>query len=380
MAKIGPLEPSGEPESQDQGLAHTGLDGDDILAVLLRQAERSGDIDAWLRYVTALEEWGRTGSALDVLGSRSANSPGSEESEKYQLELGRVATSSGLVFYGEFVMRQIARRSTHPVRRKIAEENLLILLEWRKNRDRDKRLREFQMAYFAEGLQDGRTGSVHYDRLARLTLELGQTDELGSRMASAIQVLEDGLTENPDSTLLLEGLARCLAGAGQAERLDETLRRIEELNPDSEVLRRFSAGAGISNPAGVDDNTFELVSFLAEAASSDDSEEVDAAIADLQDMVGGMPRSSIVRLMFGYAVINAGDREAALEQASLLADSAGSSHEEHYNVAQLFYRGTDLLNAQRHAELAMRYASTDGDRADAELLLSSLAQQDDSQP
>jgi len=366
------MESAAEREPQYHQRISSMLD-DDSLTQLLEEAESSGEIDAWCRYADALAERGKTGRALRVLEECSVEFVDSGILDDCRFQQVRIARAAGLVSYMEYMLRRIAKFSKNDRSRKFADGNLRILLEWRQKRDEDKRLNELQLAYVTEGLHHGRTGPEHYAQLAKLMLKVGQAGSRESRVTSAIGVLEKALKVHPDSVSLLENLANCLEILGRSQQLDETLIRLEELKPDSAVVRRFSGKVEPIARPEIGENTFEIASFLVDQTAKEDSEQADAAIADLQIIVTEWPGASVLHLLLGFAFLNAGNRNEALEQARLLGETAGRSHERHFNAAQLFRACAELLHAQNHAKLALHYAVTGQDRVDAQQLLSSLA-------
>jgi hypothetical protein len=96
-----------------------------------------------------------------------------------------------------------------------------------------------------------------------------------------------------------------------------------------------------------------------------------AAVADLARMVASFPDNPHYRLRYAWALMVVGPMAAGVEQAMRLAHIEGGSHEFHFNLAQVLWRG-DVAAARRHLALAHERARNDEQRRDVVELAAQL--------
>ncbi|GAA3389683.1 tetratricopeptide repeat protein [Cryptosporangium minutisporangium] len=343
---------------------------------LEEEVRAEGTIDAWSHFAAVLADNGYPGPALEYLrtlwaDAMAASALDEEETSSLVESLflaSSLARREDLDGYADLLLRRAAAVTTKPSLREAAQERLAAAAERRVAENTDRRLHELQWADLIEQRRLWSLGVEDYLRLTDLTLRVGATDELGSRLRSALAECVDGLREHPDAAPLLEYYAELLRVLGCAAELDEALRRLERVDPSSAVLAHL-ARAPLSDPASLSDRSMGVWRFLMSIAGSSDTSEAAAALHDFRVAVELSPLVRPLRVFYIYALWDAGERDAAREQVRLLESVADETHISHYNLAHV-YRYTDQpSDALHHAELARRYATTDQDRADADDLI-----------
>ena len=76
------------------------------------------------------------------------------------------------------------------------------------------------------------------------------------------------------------------------------------------------------------------------------------------------PDNTAHRLRYAFALMVAGDNQAALQQAEVLAAFDSTDHAFHFNLGQVFWVAGDSKRGRAHLELALLYARDGDERRD----------------
>jgi len=138
-------------------------------------------------------------------------------------------------------------------------------------------------------------------------------------------------------------------------------RTIERVAPDSLVFEiQSSIDDGAAGPAAPDRST----KLMLEALESDDPARRAAALHDLGGIVAMFPENPYHRVSYAFALSGNSRADEALAEVRKAASVAGTEHNIHFNLAQIFLICGEQDDGRRHLDLANEYATTDEERAD----------------
>jgi tetratricopeptide (TPR) repeat protein len=210
-----------------------------------------------------------------------------------------------------------------------------------------------------------------YDSLARNLMKESMLVGDEGLAREALTVLERGTKAYPEEPALLEMLVACYLHSASEEKLDEALNTLKRLAPDSEVFRMLESTHDDSAREFAE-RMSQRIDRLVRTTNGKDLELRTAALADLRQIVARFPKNRRYRARYAFALMGAGEKEGALEQAERLADDAPPDHPTHFNLGQVFWHSGDPKRGRHHLELSLHYAESDDERRDVHQVVADL--------
>jgi len=202
-----------------------------------------------------------------------------------------------------------------------------------------------------------------YDSLARNLIKESTLTGDEDLAREALTVLERGTKAYPENASLLGMLVACYLRYGPEDRLNAALDTLKRLVPDSEVLRVLDSTNDESSREFLQEMD-KRVHLLQQSATGEDPALRAAALADLRRIVANFPKNRGYREKYAFALLGAGEKAVALEQAERLARDVPANHPAHFNLGQVFWHSGDPERGRHHLELSLRYARSDDERRD----------------
>jgi hypothetical protein len=241
----------------------------------------------------------------------------------------------------------------------------------RKNTAEAQALCEHQIAALRERVALEEADAKDYQRHARLVLRNPPARGEDRSIEEASALLESAHAKFPNDASILELLISCYLRSDPERRLDDTVRQLERVAPDSDVLHVLSAIED-SDAIAYSQALLHRVQRLFEQSQTNDQALRQTALNELRFVVRAFPANSDYRWFYAMALIGAGRLDEALQQAEVMARAADESHSRHFNVAQVFWHCNARECAQHHLDLALQYATTDEERQDVHTLRAQL--------
>jgi tetratricopeptide (TPR) repeat protein len=192
----------------------------------------------------------------------------------------------------------------------------------------------------------------------------------GSSTTVAQRLLEAALPVYPESIDLLRALLHCSLVMGDDRRRDEALRALEDLEPESREVSEIAAAVarGTDGPRAPKSTKYwkELSDLITGPRRTSDEGLRQAALADLCSMVQQFPCSVDLSFLYAFALLELGKLESLRFHMAHLAALERPAHATHFNLTQLLFALDDKNEAQRHLDLAIRYATSEEEMSDAE--------------
>jgi hypothetical protein len=183
-------------------------------------------------------------------------------------------------------------------------------------------------------------------------------------MAQSRAALEAGVARYPDDVTLLELLVSAYLAGDPEQRLDETMRHLEKLAPDSPVFDVITQVSREDTSDWGHDMMLRVDRLLAQVAGDNPALRA-PALSDLRRIVEQFPDNATYRVNYAFALMIVGEREEAMRQAKILDSLENASHSFHFNLGQIFHYCGDKAKGRVHLELAVKYASNEQERRDA---------------
>ncbi|WP_125788037.1 tetratricopeptide repeat protein [Amycolatopsis sp. WAC 01375] len=349
------------------------------LAVLAARAA-DGSATATHLYATGLVTVGRVDESIPVLREAIARAP---ERVEFRLNLAAAyvrvgavdlaaATLDAAIAAAEAGQLRLADADRHQIRVAVQRrrDELTAWIAWR---DEDYRMLRLRADMLRERIRLGEETTADRVQLANALLTLRKAADIEDPLAEAAGVLEAAYAIEPGNVGVLERLLY-VYGVTHDERFDEVLRRLEQADPNSRVLREFTR-------SGRDTDDVELAATLRTrttelfktAVDLEQRPEADAAMVGLREMLKSFPanREYLGMLMFAEHIHGESVRASAI--AEKLEASRDLTHSEHFNMAQVFW-SHDQPRGERHLLAAYDKAADDGERRDVDELRALLAQ------
>jgi tetratricopeptide (TPR) repeat protein len=226
--------------------------------------------------------------------------------------------------------------------------------------DREIRFTELRVAAVRERLRAGTATPAERLQLARSVLLLLHNGRPGYDWAEPAQVLEELREQDPRNVEALEMLTLIYSVTRQT-RQHEVQRELERIAPESVVLRHSERQP--EDDSYIESMRVRLNELVREALRG--GSEGEAALQSLRTMVQRYPENEYYHRALMVALLGNSDAAGALGQAEWLAQRPEPIHEEHFNIAQVFWYAGDRQRAEEHFVKAYRLALTDQDRRDA---------------
>lgn len=226
----------------------------------------------------------------------------------------------------------------------------------------DRRLASMQEASLQEQVASPTAPASVFTRLARLLLRQGRLSGDSDIYSRVLPLLDVGKQRHPDDASILELLINCYLRYDPEQRLERTIRELELVDPESDVLKT------LSRRSPEDDDILrrisERINALFEQATAGESSLRQAALNGMRDIVLNAPNNPHYRVAYAFALLANGFQAEALKHATLLSTEIIEEHALHFNLGQIFWMCGDAERGRRHLELALGYAATNEERQD----------------
>ncbi|WP_394839470.1 hypothetical protein LVJ94_21520 [Pendulispora rubella] len=338
------------------------------LMALRKRAEMTKDADHWNTAGIAYSRAGQHSIARPIFERLVRAHP---NGDAYRMNLAISLSQAQEVAGCRHHLSLLAEKGSSPDIRRSAQEQLRGYEEMLGLTPDARALREHQMEALRSAVAR-RERPEDYAALGRHLLREEKLEPLQGALDEAIAVLEDGHAAFPSDVTVLEYLIACYLRTGPHARLDAALEKLERIAPQSRLLSIVAESA-----ADAKDNDFvrqrqARADELVVAAMKGSGAGRQAALDDLARIVAGAPDNVGYRLAYAFALSMCGAVERAREHAEIVARAIGESHEQHFNLGQVFWRAGDQPRGKEHLELARRYAKTPKEHADVDAILREL--------
>jgi tetratricopeptide (TPR) repeat protein len=333
------------------------------LETLVQYAERDGTPDVWNAAGVGFHFAGLHDQATRLFDSLVQAIP---DNDYYRLNLATSLSQTAQVDLCRHHLRHVVQYGSTEETRKFANgqlqgyENFLGLSE------RDRKLRELQIASLRQSVQQPGARPEAYLSLARVLVQRSMQDPSGTWLGEAASVLEKGRAAFPAEPHILELLIACYLRHDPQNRLEDAISQLERIAPHSPVLQHLTDATNDQAREFVEQNAQRARDLLDTVCNSGSNAAArEAALNDLGRIVAMYPNNPDYRVTYSFALMAAGREEAALAQARTLADMPISSHSFHFNLGQIFWGCGDRERGRHHLNLALQYAENEQDRQDA---------------
>jgi tetratricopeptide (TPR) repeat protein len=348
---------TGDPSEQDAAISE-----------LAARAQKSNDRDDWNMVAMALFETRRFDQAISILDKLIQEFP---NEDVIRLNLATAYSQVSQVGLCRHHLKYLAEHGGTEEIRKTGREQLEGYEQFIGLTDADTELRKLQIAALREATSIDGCPAEDFLRLGKLFRRAASIDPDGGWMDQSRSILEAGVAKYPQDVTLLEVLVSAYFSSDPEKRLDETLRRLERLAPDSQVFKVLTE-VSRQDTSDWGRDMSERVQHLLEVVAGDDPALREPALADLRRVVEQYSQNPDYRLHYGFALMVMGDREEAARQAIILESMDEHSHSFHFNLGQIFYYCGDRVKGRAHLELAVKYANDEQERSDAWKLILDL--------
>ena len=350
--------------------ARTGTPSEQDAAIseLVGRAEKSNDKYDWNLVAMALFEARRFDEAISIFDKLIQAFPAEDV---IRLNLATSYSQVSQVGLCRLHLKYLAEHGGTEEIRKMGREQLAGYEQFIGLTEADTELRKLQIAALREATSSDGCPAEDFARLAKLFWRAAVLEPDRGWRDQSRTTLEAGVAKYPQDVTLLELLVGAYLSGDPESRLDETLRRLERLAPDSQifnVLEETSRG----DTASWGRDMSQRVGHLLNLVASDDPALREPALSDLRRIVDQYPQNPEYRLHYGFALMVIGDREEAARQAKILDSLDESTHSFHFNLGQIFYYCGDQVKGRAHLELAAKYANDEQERSDTWRLISDL--------
>jgi predicted Zn-dependent protease len=348
---------TGDPSEQDAAISE-----------LVARAEESNDAYDWHRVAIALSEAQRFDEAISILASLIQAFP---NEDLFRLNLATAYSQVSQVGLCRLHLNYLVEHGSTEEFRKTGQEQLARYEQFVGFTEADTELRNLQISALREAISIDGCPAEDFLRLAKLLRRSAEFDSAENWMEQSRAALEVGVAKYPQDVAMLELLIGAYFSSDPNKRLDETLRRLEKLAPDSQIFEILAEVSRQDN-SGWSRDMSRRVDHLANQISGDDPAMRRAALSDLRRIVQLYPQSPNYRVSYAFALMVVGDRDEVARQAKLLDSVDVPSHSFHFNLGQIFYYCGDRGKGRAHLELATKYANDEQERRDVWQLISDL--------
>jgi tetratricopeptide (TPR) repeat protein len=341
---------TGDPSEQDEAISE-----------LAGRAEKSDDKYDWNTVAMGLFEARRFDQAISILDSLIQAFP---DEDVIRLNLATTYSQVSQVSLCRLHLKYLAEHGGTEEIRKTGREQLEGYEQFIGFTEADTELRKLQIAALRETTSIDGCPAEDFVRLAKLLRRATDLDPDAGWMEQSRAALEIGVAKYPQDVTLLELLVAAYLSSDPEQRLDETLRRLEGLAPDSQVFKVLTEVSRQDNSGWARDMSQRVHHLLGQVAG-DDPAMREPALSDLRRIVEQYPQNPNYRVHYGFALMVVGDREEAARQAKILDRVDEPSHSFHFNLGQIFYYCGDPVRGRAHLELAAKYANDEQEGRDA---------------
>ena len=339
----------------------SNLEKKDALQELCRRVqETKDDPEAKNHLALGLQIVGKFTEAINIFKQLIQAYP---DQDIYRLNLATTHSQARQFDLCKYHLQYLLKYGQTDEMHKIANEQLKGLEHFLGKENQDRKLREIQIGSLRERIKFKQDKPEDYLKCGRFLLSMDQQEPQGHWLDEAIEIFEEGCKQFPESVSILEHLVLCYLRNDPWNRLDELLKTIERLAPDSPV---FDA---LNNDDRSTEQFYQQrlqhAYDLFEQVQSGDEELKQAALQDLQRMVARTPTNPEYRIVYTWSLLLLDKKEEALKQAEIIHAIEDDTHEFHFNLGQIFSICGDSERGKYHLKLSLQYAKNEQQRQDA---------------
>ncbi|MFC8721050.1 hypothetical protein [Kitasatospora sp. NPDC057198] len=323
----------------------------------LAQRAAGRDPAALRHFALALALAGRIGEAADLWRELLGSGP---QPAAVWLNLSTAHAASGQPERAAQVLRAHGPTAGEPARTE-AGRRLAELDRAQRQIARETAMMESQLAAVRERLQHGEARDGDRLRVAGLLYAMFRTPAstvTADEVQAAVQAVLD---EDPADPAALELLVGIRIGSGDDLQLGEAVRRLEQVRPDSPVLRvvreMYHDDPALARREA--EHHRRTQDLIMRTVRGDQGAE-----AQVRDLHRHFPRNPEYRIALMMAARNRLDRDEALRHADELAAGWDGEHRVHFHVAQVYWWTGDRPRTYQHFARALATAADARDRAD----------------
>ena len=243
---------------------------------------------------------------------------------------------------------------------------------WTAWRDKQHQLLRLRVGMLRERVAGGDATVADRVRLTNDLLALRSFPGAEETLDEAGGVLEAALEAEPRNVGVLERLVFVYA-LSRDGRLNDVLRQLEVVAPYSPALTAF-ARSGKATDRESEAWREKAESLFHVAVTRLRTPEAEDALAALRQFVRRAPRSRKFRGMLMFGEYMNGNMAQAVALAEALEAESGLSHEEHFNIGQVFWHH-DEERGRAHLAAAYDKAATEQERRDVDEVIAMLDRQ-----
>ena len=343
-----------------------------ILASLLYSAQHSNEDEDWNIYALALQALGRLDEAIAIWQPLVETHP---DNDICRLNLGCAYARAGQLDrleMSEYHLRYLAEHGSTEDMRNMGRQNLEAVERDARQKGQPGELQQLQLESLREAIETDTASADDYVSWTKLSIQSKRAGDGDISLTDLVPLLEKGRQCFPQSAEILEQLIFCYLQADPEGKLEEVLKELEVVAPDSPVLQYFES---------IDDDTIreyrqqmdQRIQELMERANLPDPALQTAAVRELHNLVSLYPANFDYHMAYAFALNFAGRDAEAIQQGEEMEPFAGESHSIHFNLGQLFWLSGDATRGQQHLDLAVQYAQDEQERQDALARIASLS-------
>ncbi|NIE59626.1 MULTISPECIES: tetratricopeptide repeat protein [unclassified Burkholderia] len=344
------------------------LEQDAEISKLAERAEKSNDKRDWNEVAVALFNARRFDEAISIFDQLIRLYP---DADHIRLSLATAYSQVAQVALCRRHLKYLAEHGSTEESRQTGRQQLDGYEQFIGLTEADIELQKRQIEALREATAFEGCPAEDFLRFARIFWRSAQLEMRAGYLDKSREILEAAVLVHPQDVGVLEHLVNAYLRSDPESRLDETMRRLEKLAPDSQVLKLL-AETSREDPSNWGRDMGQRVSHLLQLVMGDDAALREPALADLRHIVEQYPQNPDYRMHYAFALMVSGDREEVARQAYLLYDVDEPSHSLHFNIGQIFYYIGDHVKGRAHLELAARYATNEQERSDAWNLISDI--------
>jgi protein involved in temperature-dependent protein secretion len=335
-----------------------------IIQLLTDQAVTTGAADDLSNLAIGLSEVGQLDDAIQIFEDLIKAAP---DRDTARANLASVYCASSQFELARYQFNYLAQRGATEQMRAWSREQVDLLVPDQESTPAAKGLRERQIAALRERIAFNEGVAAEYTRLGRLLLDMGPETTEQRAPEEVTSLLEEGHSRYPHDVGILELLAHCYLRFDVATRLSDVLQQLEKEAPDSALLRRMQE-IDADKASAHGKTMMQRMHRLVHQVHTDDVELQSAVLHEMRSIAQAFPQNPNYRWFYAFGLGLAGQKDKALIQAEILAQTAGTYHILHFNVAQIFWNCGDRARAEHHLDLAFQYAANQQERDDVRLL------------
>jgi tetratricopeptide (TPR) repeat protein len=264
---------------------------------LLALAEQSNAPDNWNVAALGLHRLQRFDEEIDILTQIVEKFP---STDVYRLNLATAYSQVESIDLCRFHLRVLIDHASAEEMRHLGDEQLRGYESFLGLGESDTQLRDLQVNFLEESIAVDPAAPRNYIELSRLMTRISKF-EPGAEFGRAAEVLEQALAACRDRQEILENLSFCYIHADPKQRMNEVVKELEAIAPDSRILESlanvFSEGGGHGSEA-----LAARVQMLMQQVEQKDEALSEAALRDLARIVDTYSDTTSYRLSYGFCL------------------------------------------------------------------------------